>query len=103
MKKIVVRVKNAPCMNRDLIHGPRHRSVDECQRIYAERQKGKEMDDWKNLNDERPCIGWIWDVLLPDGTVIENVEAVEVDDDNAFMPGVGFKKYPEATHFRKSK
>ena len=26
---------------RDWIHGPRHRSVDECKRIYAERRKGK--------------------------------------------------------------
>lgn len=41
LKKIVGRLKNAPCMNRDWIHGPRHRSVDECKRIYAERQKGK--------------------------------------------------------------
>lgn len=60
------------------------------------------MSDWKNLNDESPCIGWICDVLLPDGTIIENVEAAEVDDDNAFMPEVCFEKYPEATHFRKS-
>ena len=35
------RMKDAPVMNRDWIHGPRHRSVDECKRIYAERQKGK--------------------------------------------------------------
>ena len=41
--------------------------------------------------------------LLPDGTIIENVEAVEVEDDEAFMPEIGFEKYPEATHFRKSK
>lgn len=41
LKKIVGRLKNAPCMDRDWIHGPRHRSVDECKRIYAERQKGK--------------------------------------------------------------
>ena len=27
----------------------------------------------------------------------------EKEDDNAFMPEVGFEKYPEATHFRKSK
>lgn len=59
------------------------------------------MNDWKNLNEECPCIGWICDVLLPDGTIIENVEAVEVEDDEDFMPEVGFKKYPEATHFRK--
>ena len=24
-------------------------------------------------------------------------------DDEAFMPEIGFEKYPEATHFRKSK
>ena len=41
LKKIVGRLKNAPCMNRDWIHGPRHRSVDECKRINAARQKGK--------------------------------------------------------------
>lgn len=41
LKKIVGRLENAPCMDRDWIHGPRHRSVDECKRIYAERQKGK--------------------------------------------------------------
>lgn len=41
LKKIVGRLKNAPCMNRDWIHGQRHRTVDECKRIYAERQKGK--------------------------------------------------------------
>ena len=37
-----LRTQNAPCMNRDWIHGPRHRSVEECKRIYAERQKEKE-------------------------------------------------------------
>lgn len=36
-----LKTKNAPCMNRDWIHGPRHRTVDECKRIYAERQKGR--------------------------------------------------------------
>ncbi|CBN86548.1 hypothetical protein NLA_3070 [Neisseria lactamica 020-06] len=41
--------------------------------------------------------------MLPDGTVVKNVEAVEVEDDEDFMPEVGFKKYPKATHFRKSK
>lgn len=61
------------------------------------------MNDWKNLNDELPCIGWICDVLLPDGTIIENVEAGFVEDDENFMPEIGFEKYPEATHFRKSK
>ncbi|ROV57418.1 hypothetical protein EGS38_00070 [Neisseria chenwenguii] len=39
-----LKTKNAPCMNRDWIHGPRHRTVGECKRIYAARQKGKEND-----------------------------------------------------------
>lgn len=37
-----LKTKNAPCMNRDWIHGPRHRSVDECIQIYAARQKDKQ-------------------------------------------------------------
>ena len=41
LEKVKGRLKDAPVMNRDWIHGPRHRSVDECKRIYAERQKGK--------------------------------------------------------------
>lgn len=32
-------LRNAPCMNQDWIHGQPHRSVDECKRIYAARQK----------------------------------------------------------------
>lgn len=32
-------LRNAPCMNPNWIHGQPHRSVDECKRIYAERQK----------------------------------------------------------------
>lgn len=71
--------------------------------LMPQGRKVKEMNDWKNLNEECPCIGWICDVLLPDGTVVKNVEAVEVEDDEDFMPEVGFKKYPKATHFRKSK
>lgn len=35
------RLKDAPVMNRDWIHGPHHRTVEECKRIYAARQKGK--------------------------------------------------------------
>ena len=42
-------------------------------------------------------------VGIPDGTIIENVEAGFVEDDENFMPEIGFEKYPEATHFRKSK
>ena len=41
LKKMVGRLKIAPCRNGDWIHGKRHRTVDECKRIYAERQKGK--------------------------------------------------------------
>ena len=36
------RLKDAPVMNRDWIHGPRHRTVEECKQIYAARQKGKQ-------------------------------------------------------------
>ena len=36
------RMKDAPVMNRDWIHGPRHRTVEECKQIYAARQKGKQ-------------------------------------------------------------
>ncbi len=32
-------LRNAPCMKQDWIHGQPHRSVDECKRIYAARQK----------------------------------------------------------------
>lgn len=35
-------LRNAPCMKQDWIHGQPHRSVDECKRIYAARQKEKE-------------------------------------------------------------
>ncbi|MBF0803324.1 MULTISPECIES: hypothetical protein [unclassified Neisseria] len=31
----------APCSNRNWMYPPRIRSVEECKRIYAERQKGK--------------------------------------------------------------
>ena len=41
LKQTLSLLESSPCMNRDWIHGPRHRSVDECKRIYAERQKGK--------------------------------------------------------------
>ncbi|MFC3874886.1 hypothetical protein [Neisseria musculi] len=42
LKQIAGRLKDAPVMNRDWIHGPRHRTPEECKRIYyAERQKGK--------------------------------------------------------------
>lgn len=41
LKKMVGRLKNAPCMNRDWIHGPGHRSVDECLKIYNEWKKEK--------------------------------------------------------------
>jgi hypothetical protein len=57
------------------------------------------MNDWKNLNDESPCIGWICDVLLPDGTIIENVEAVEVEDDKAFCPKLVLKNIPKPRIF----
>lgn len=53
----------------------------------------------ENLNEECPCIGWICDVLLPDGTVVKNVEAVEVEDDEDFMPEVGFKNTPRPRIF----
>ncbi|MFV2030834.1 hypothetical protein [Neisseria sp. S1] len=45
-KAIVGRLKDAPVMNRDWIHGQRHRTVDECKQIYAARQqmKGKKND-----------------------------------------------------------
>ena len=41
LKQTLSLLESSPCMNRDWIHGPRHRSVDECKRINAERQKGK--------------------------------------------------------------
>ncbi|MCS4534270.1 hypothetical protein [Neisseria montereyensis] len=41
MAQINAALAKAPCMQRDWIHGPRSRSVDECRRIYAARQKGK--------------------------------------------------------------
>ena len=34
----------------------------------------------------------------------ENLQKIFVfEDDENFMPEIGFEKYPEATHFRKSK
>ncbi|STZ76313.1 hypothetical protein [Bergeriella denitrificans] len=39
--KIKSRLKNAPALNRDWMHAPKSRTVDECKRIYAERQKEK--------------------------------------------------------------
>ena len=39
-----LKTKNAPCMNRDWIHGQPHRSVDECKRIYAARHKETKND-----------------------------------------------------------
>ena len=39
LKQTLSLLESSPCMNRDWIHGPRHRSVDECKRINAERQK----------------------------------------------------------------
>ena len=41
LKQTLSLLERFPCMDRDWIHGPRHRSVDECKRIYAERRKGK--------------------------------------------------------------
>lgn len=38
---VELKERNSPCMNRDWIHGHPHRSVEECRRIYAARQKGK--------------------------------------------------------------
>lgn len=59
-------------------------------------------NDWISLEDEAPGNGWICDVLLDTGEVVENLEAEEIDDDD-FMPGIGFRGYPNATHFRKAK
>lgn len=41
VSEIQRRLAAAPCFKTDWIHGPRSRSVEECKRIYAERQKGK--------------------------------------------------------------
>lgn len=41
LKRKLAALKNAPCTDKEWIHGPRYRSVDECKRIYAERQKEK--------------------------------------------------------------
>lgn len=41
LKKLTGRLKKAPCMDRDWIYGPRHRSVEECLKIYNERKKEK--------------------------------------------------------------
>lgn len=41
LKQTLSLLESSPCMDRDWIHGPRHRSVDECKRINAARQKGK--------------------------------------------------------------
>lgn len=40
LKQKLAVLKTAPCMNREWIHGQRHRTVDECRKIYADRQKG---------------------------------------------------------------
>lgn len=37
-------LRNAPCMKQDWIHGQPHRSVDECKRIYAMKQRKKETE-----------------------------------------------------------
>lgn len=41
LKKLTGRLKKAPCMDRGWIYGPRHRTVDECLKIYNERKKEK--------------------------------------------------------------
>lgn len=40
-KEIIGRLKDAPVFQTEWIHGPKSRSVDECRRIYAARQKQK--------------------------------------------------------------
>lgn len=40
-QEIIGRLKDAPVFQTEWIHGPKSRSVDECRRIYAARQKQK--------------------------------------------------------------
>ena len=58
------------------------------------------MDNWISLEDQQPCIGWLCDVLLDSGEIIQNVEAESIEDDD-FMDSVGFPGHLNATHFRK--
>lgn len=58
-------------------------------------------NDWISLEDEEPGNSSICDVLLDTGEVVEKLEAEEIDD--GFLPRVGFRGYPNATHFRKAK
>lgn len=44
LKELRKRLADAPCLNRDWIHGQSHRSVDECKRIYAMKQRKKETE-----------------------------------------------------------
>lgn len=42
LKQKMAELKNAPCMNRGWIYGERHRSAEECRRIYEMQQRKKE-------------------------------------------------------------
>ncbi|QEY23537.1 hypothetical protein [Neisseria animalis] len=50
MAEIKSRLKNAPVSNRNWMHTPKSRTVDECKRIYAERQKEKNPSEKKFEN-----------------------------------------------------
>lgn len=45
LRQKLAELKNAPCMNRNWIHGQPHRSVEECKRIYAMKQRKKETEN----------------------------------------------------------
>lgn len=58
-------------------------------------------NEWVSMEYERPNLGCLYDIKLDDGSIIECVEASEVND--GFLIDVVFLQYRNATHFRKHK